>query len=93
MSLSLSFIPSRIWSYKGFNNDSEKSNFDLNISLAPFNKEDFLNPEFDFNKFIYLLTKSLSNFTISPMQVPTYLLVFSSSNFGVFNNQVISPSY
>ena len=66
--------------------------FDLNISLAPLNKDDFLNPVLAFNNSIYFFTNSSSNLTISPIQVPTYLLVVSTSKFGVFNNQVIKPS-
>ena len=85
-------IPSKICSYKGFNISSENFIFDLNISLAPFNKEDFLNPLLAFNNSIYFLTNSSSNLTIKPMQVPTYLLVVSTSILGVFNNQEIKPS-
>ena len=86
------FIPSNICSYKGFNVWSVNFIFDLNISLAPLNKDDFLNPVLAFNNSIYFFTNSSSNLTISPIQVPTYLLVVSTSKFGVFNNHVIKPS-
>jgi len=65
--------------------------FDLNISLAPFNKDDFLYPVFCLTKSIYFSINCLFKLTIRPIQVPTYLLVNSSSNFGVFNNQSINP--
>ena len=85
-------MPSIICSYKGFNVSSSISALDLIISLAPFNKDDFLNPLLFFNKSMYLTIKALSNLTTNPIQVPTYLLTCSSSNFGVFNNHEIKPS-
>ena len=69
----------------------DKSILDLNISFAPFNKDDFLYPEFFLTKSIYFSTNWLFILTTSPMQFPTYLFVNSSSNFGVFNSQSINP--
>ena len=70
---------------------ADNSCFDLNISFAPFNKVDFLSPSFCLTNSIYFSTNCLFKLTTSPIHVPTYLFVCSSSNLGVFNNQSINP--